>query len=213
MEQVTDHSHLISERILNAARELFFRHGVNSVTMDDIAAKLGMSKKTIYKTCKDKQNLVTELVLSELKKQLEDMHGIRESSTNAIHELMQMMQYMGNKFQTMNPILFYDLQKYHSASWKHFKSFREKELTGFIEDNLKMGMKQNLYRSDLKVKILARLRLEQVELAFNPEAFPPDQFNVGEVQVTLLDHFLQGVVTLKGHKLVNKYKNIEEEEE
>ena len=65
---------------------------------------------------------------------------------------------------------------------------------------------------DLKVKTLARLRLEEVELEFNTTAFPQEQFSITDVHVTLLEHFLYGVVTLKGYKMINKYKQINEEE-
>ena len=81
-----------------------------------------------------------------------------------------------------------------------------------MEENLRRGIKSELYRKDLKVKTLARLRLEEVELGFNTEAFPHEQFNISEVQVALLEHFLYGVVTLKGYKLINKYRKIQDEE-
>ena len=130
----------------------------------------------------------------------------------AIDEMMQSMSCMSRNFSKMNPTLFYDLQKYHSSAWSHFKNFKEKELTGFVEENLRRGIKNDLYRKDLKVKTLARLRLEEVELGFNTTAFPQEQFSITDVHVTLLEHFLYGVVTLKGYKMINKYKQIYEEE-
>ena len=65
---------------------------------------------------------------------------------------------------------------------------------------------------DRDIKILARLRLAEVEIGFDPEIFPPDQFNIREVQLELIDHYLHGITTLKGHKLINKYKHITEKE-
>ena len=81
-----------------------------------------------------------------------------------------------------------------------------------VENNLRRGIKEGLYRPDINIKVLAKLRIEQVELAMNPAVFPPAKFNIGDVQVTLLDHFLHGITTLKGHKLINKYKQIKEED-
>jgi len=180
--------------------------------MDDIAHKLGMSKKTIYQYYADKNAILSSLMISELKSQIREMQEIRKNSENSIDEMLQSMSCMSKNFSKMNPTLFYDLQKYHSSAWGHFKNFKEKELTGFVEENLRRGIKSELYRKDLKVKTLARLRLEEVELGFNTEAFPHEQFNISEVQVALLEHFLYGVVTLKGYKLINKYRKIQDEE-
>lgn len=178
--------------------------------MDDIATRLGISKKTIYQYYEDKNALLSSLVKMELLTQTEEMQEIRSNSENAIDEMLQSMNCMSRNFSKMNPTLFYDLQKYHSSAWSHFKNFKEKQMTGFVEENLRRGIKNELYRKDLKVKTLARLRLEEVEMGFNPDAFPPEQFNMTDVQVALLEHFLYGVVTVKGHKLINKYKQIQD---
>ncbi len=180
--------------------------------MDDIANKLGMSKKTIYQYYEDKNALLSSLVMMELKSQTKEMADIRKNSENAIDEMLQSMSCMSKNFSKMNPTLFFDLQKYHASAWNHFKNFKEKVLTEFVEENLRRGIKNELYRKDLKVRILARLRLEEVELGFNTTTFSHEQFNISEVQLSLLEHFLYGVVTLKGYKLINKYKQVHDEE-
>lgn len=202
----------MEDRILDTARTLFFRNGIKSITMDDIATEQGISKKTIYQYYKDKNALVSALTRNQMECQHQDMCHIREESKNAIQELLESMKYMGQIFTKINPAMFYDLRKYHPLAWNQFRSFKEKELAGFIEENLRKGMKQGLYRKNLKIRILARLRLEEIELAFDPKAYPPEQFNILEVQLTIMEHFLQGVVTLKGHKMLNKHNDIIEED-
>jgi len=196
------------KRILQAANELFFRHGIKRITMDDIATHLGMSKKTIYRFFRDKNALVTALTLEELKSQLGEMNSIRKSSENSVDEIVQVMGCISRTFSRTDPSLFYDLQKYHGSAWDHFRLFKEKELTGFIEENLRRGIRHELYRKNLKIKILARLRIEEVELGFNQAVFPPGKFPITEVQLEILDHFLHGIVTLKGFKLIDKYKRL-----
>ena len=183
-----------------------YHHGMN------VAHHLGISKKTIYQYFKDKTSLINSLLEQDLATQLKDMQQIRKDSENAIDELMKMMQYMAAKLGRINPTLFYDLQKYHASAWGLFKKFKQTHLTAFVEDNLRLGIKQEYYRSDLQVKVLARLRLEEVEIGFNPACFPPELFKVHEVHLALLDHFMHGIVTLKGHRLINKYKQITENE-
>ena len=200
------------ERILEAASELFFRHGIKSITMDEIASHLGMSKRTIYDSYDDKDAIVKALTLFELSIQEKELQDIRKQAENSIDEIMRAMGCIKRTFGKINQSVFYDLQKYYPAAWKHFRNFKEQKMQVFVEENLKRGIKQALYRKDLKIKILARFRIEEVEMGFNTGMFPSSKFDLTEVQLVLLDHFLHGIVTLKGHRLINKYKQVIEEE-
>ena len=200
------------DRIIAAAGELFFRHGIKSITMDDVAAHLGMSKKTIYQFYADKNAIVCALTDLEISTQLLDMEETRKTSVNAIDEIFKTMNCLSRTFIKINANVFYDMQKFHPESWKRFDDFKEKKMMSFVEENLLSGMKDELYRSDLNAKIMAKFRMEEVALAFNPMIFPPDKYNIKEVQIILLDHFVHGITTLKGHKLINKYKEIKEED-
>jgi AcrR family transcriptional regulator len=198
-------------RILECAQKLFSRFGLKSVTMDDIAREIGMSKKTIYQQYADKDKLVHAYFDKEKQEQISMMEDISKNSKNAIEEILNAMQFMGKTFSRINPNLFYDMHKYHHDSWNQFKAFKEDYLMKYVIRNLEKGKSEGLYRADINNKTLARLRLEQVEMAMNPGIFPPEQFNHVEVQIQLLDHFLHGIATLKGHKLINKYRQIDEE--
>lgn len=200
------------ERILEAAQELFFKFGIKSVTMDDIAKHLGMSKKTIYQFYRDKDEIVLSLSQEDLKRHQDIIDNVVSNSKDAVHEIILMMDYVSDSFKKMNPNLLYDLQKYYPKAWQTFLSFKEKKMMEVVETNFAKGIEQGLYRADINSKILARLRIEQVEMAMNPVIFPPDKYDLSQVQVVLLDHFLYGILTLKGHKLINKYKQIEENE-
>jgi TetR/AcrR family transcriptional regulator, cholesterol catabolism regulator len=194
------------EKILKGAYELFYRHGVKRITMDDIASHLGISKKTIYENYDNKDELVLALMKSELEKQKKDMEAIRKRSGDPIDEIINIMSYLANKFSQINPGMFYDLQKYHSDSWKYFRDFKEGSIQAFVEANLKKGVKSGLYRKDINIPILSRLRVEQIELSFNSNVFPPHQFRIADVCVELLNHFVHGIASLKGYQLIERYK-------
>lgn len=200
------------DRILDGAIELFYKHGLKSITMDDVAKQLGMSKKTIYKFFRDKEEMVMKCCDRDLHDRDCIFREITGSSTDAIGELMEMMKHMAGMFSRMNPNLFYDMQKYHPAVWKLFRDFKEKNILRMVEDNLRKGISQGLYRRDINIPVIARLRIEEVEMGMNPELFPAQQFRLSDVQMALFDHFMHGITTLKGHRLINKYKQITEEE-
>jgi AcrR family transcriptional regulator len=200
------------DRILEAAGDLFFRHGIKSITMDAIASHLGMSKRTIYDSYEDKHALVKALTRQELNIQEKELEEIRKTSENSIDEIMKAMSCVRKTFGKISPTVFYDLQKFHPDAWKQFRAFKEQKMQAFIEENLKRGIRQELYRKDLNIKILAKFRIEEVEMGFNHSVFPTAKFDLTEVQLVLLDHFLHGITTIKGHKLINKYKQLSETE-
>jgi AcrR family transcriptional regulator len=200
------------DRILIGAEELFFKYGIKSITMDDIAKHLGISKKTIYQSYSDKNEIVETLMVQRMQTNECEFKQIAKESANVIEEVFAMMKHMGVMFSQMNPNLFYDMQKYHPGSWKLFKQFKENCIERMVEDSVKRGIEQGFVREDINTKIVARLRMAEVEMGFNPEAFPPDKFKIVDVQLALLDHFLHGICTIKGHKLINKHKEVTEDE-
>jgi AcrR family transcriptional regulator len=199
------------DRIIEGAEELFLTAGIKSVTMDDVARHLGMSKKTIYQFFKDKNELVIALVKKKLKDDEDQMCAIINQSGNVIEEMINMMKCSEEIFSRINPIVIHDMQKYHPEAWKHFQNFKSGVLVHTLEQLLTKGIKQGYIRPDIDVKILARMRVSQVELGFNTNVFPVAEFSTWKVQYQFLEHFNYGVCTLKGYKLLNQYKNIQED--
>jgi AcrR family transcriptional regulator len=199
------------ERILEGGGELFLQAGIKSVTMDDIAKHLGMSKKTIYQFFKDKNELVTALIKQRLQDDEEEMTEMLNKSTNVIEGMINMMKCSEEIFARANPILIHDLQKYHPEAWKQFQGFKSEVIVRTMEELLNKGIKQGYIRPDIDVKVIARMRVMQVEMGFNASIFPAAEFNLWKVQKQLLDHFNYGICTMKGYKLLNEYRNIHEE--
>ncbi len=200
-----------TQRIIEGGEELFLTAGIKSVTMDDIARHLGMSKKTIYQFFKDKNELVIALVKKKLQDDEAQMSEIISKSANVIEEMINMMKCSEDIFSRINPIVVHDMQKYHPDAWKQFQNFKADVLIHTLEELLTKGIKQGYIRPDIDVKILARMRVSQVEMGFNASIFPVAEFSAWKVQYQFLEHFNYGVCTLKGYKLLNQYKNIHEE--
>lgn len=200
------------ERILTAAYELFFRYGIKSVTMDDIAKHLSMSKKTIYLYFRDKDEVVHTLMERSLEEDRKDFHAIAEKAGNVVEEVFEMMKKMHSIFGTINPNIFYDLRKYHPQTWELFHKFKTEFILEQVEKSLENGKKDGFVRMDINSKLLSKLRGEEIEMGFNPVIFPPDKYRILDVQIAFVEHFLYGICTLKGHKLINKHKQIVEED-
>jgi AcrR family transcriptional regulator len=199
------------ERIIQGGEDLFLTAGIKSVTMDDIAKHLGMSKKTIYQFFKDKNELVIELVKKKLQEDEDQMCSIISKSGNVIEEMINMMKCSEEIFSRINPIVVHDMQKYHPDAWKQFQNFKSEVLIHTLEELLAKGIKQGYIRPDIDVKIIARMRVNLVELGFNTTIFPVAEFNTWKVQQQFNEHFNYRICTLKGYKLLNQYKNIHDE--
>lgn len=194
------------ERIILGAEELFLQAGIKSVTMDEIAKHLGMSKKTIYHFFNDKNDLVIALVKKKLIEDECQIQNIINSSANVMEEMINMMKCSEEIFSRINPVFIHDIQKYHPSAWSEFQKFKSEVLVHTLEKLLTKGIHQGFIRPDIDVRVLAKMRVNQVELGFNTNIFPVSQFNPWKVQYQLLEHFNYGICTLKGHELLDKYK-------
>jgi hypothetical protein len=132
------------------------------------------------------------------------MNQFRKESANAIDEVVMAMKYVGSIFSNMNPNVIMDMHKYHHQAWKSYLDFKGRCVHDNIVTNIKRGIKEELYRKDLNIEMMTQLRIAEMDISLNPDYFPHGQFHLGTVQVELVKHFIFGIATLKGHKIINK---------
>jgi TetR/AcrR family transcriptional regulator, cholesterol catabolism regulator len=198
----------IKTKILKGAEELYMRYGVRSISMDDIARHLSVSKKTLYLHFADKDELVTMVSRGHLERNILQFDTIRDESKNPIEELARLSVCMKMNMESMNPAVMFDLQKFHPKAWNEFIQFKNKHLRESIVRNLNQGIELGYVRPEVNPEILAPIRIETVQLAFNNELFSVGQYSLAEVQAHLFDHFVYGIVTEKGRKLYEKFKTV-----
>jgi TetR/AcrR family transcriptional regulator, cholesterol catabolism regulator len=196
------------DKILKGAEELFMKYGVRSISMDDIARHLSVSKKTLYQHFADKEDIVTMVCQSHLERSTQEFEAITKSSQNAIEELANISVLLKKNMQNINPSLLFDLQKYHPKAWSVWLNHKNKFIRESIVRNLKQGKEEGYFRPEMNPEVIAAVRLELVQMAFNDEIFPRDKFSLPEVQLQIFDHFVYGLVTDKGKKLYQKYKEV-----
>ena len=193
------------EKILEGAHQLFVQYGVRSVSMDDVARAISMSKKTLYQHFENKDDLVTEVVKLHLDDEKFQMDEIVRQSDNAIEELFNLSKCMRAMFK-INPSLLYDLQKYHAPAWEIYQKFKKEFLISRIIDNLERGKSDGNYREELDPRVIAILRIETIQMVFNDHVFPLSSFDFIEVQVQVFDHFVHGILSEKGKKRYHQYQ-------
>jgi len=196
----------MQDRILNKARELMFQTGVKHVTMDDLANQLGISKKTIYQYFKDKDALVSSVVEFELANHALLCNQSMKLADNAVHEIFLLMTVIQEMFNRMNPLALFEIEKYYPLAFEKIKNHKDDYIFSMISANLEKGIAEGLYRKDVDVTILSRYRLETSLIPFNIHVFHPSKFDMLKVNLQIIEHFVYGVATLDGHKLMDNYK-------
>jgi TetR/AcrR family transcriptional regulator, cholesterol catabolism regulator len=193
------------ERIVQKAAELVLKYGIKAVTMDDIASQIGTSKKTIYQYYPDKAALIKEVLTCDLQ-QFKDRCCVDEACPNAVVEAISALEFMDLQMQEMNPLVLHELQKLYPDLYNIFLDFKENHLSQTIRKNIERGISEGLYRSDINIDILVRYRVESSLMVFNTDMYPAKLFNLVEVSHQLFEHFIRGLLTSKGHTIIEKYK-------
>lgn len=197
----------MKEKILEGASKLFMKYGVRSVTMDDVASALAISKKTIYQFYKNKDELVTSISKSHMEEEKYDYSLIEENSVDAIDEIYRVSNCFRKHMVDIHPKILFELKKYHSAAWQIYMKFKTEFVRNHIKRNIERGISEGYYRSELNPEILSAFRVEQVEMIFDDNLFPKEKFDFTEVQLQLFEHFVHGMLTDKGRILYINYLN------
>ena len=183
-----------------------FQTGVKHVTMDDLANHLGISKKTIYQYFKDKDALVSSVVEFELANHALICNQSMQAADNAVHEIFLLMAVIQEMFNRMNPLALFEIEKYYPDAFEKIKNHKEEFIFSMIRTNLEKGIAEGLYRKDVDVNILSKYRLETSLIPFNIQVFHPNKFDMLKVNLQIIEHFVYGVATFEGHKLMDNYK-------
>lgn len=182
--------------------------GLRQVTMDDLATQLGISKKTIYQYYKDKDDLVKAVVGFELNNHQFICRNCEAKADNAVHEMFLMMETMKEMAKTMNPGTLMELEKYFPSAFDIIKNHKEDFFLSLIKQNLIKGMEQGFYRKDIDVDILSKFRLETIFIPYNLHVFPLSKFDAPKVHAQLMEHFVYGLMTVKGYEIMEQYQQL-----
>jgi AcrR family transcriptional regulator len=182
------------DRVLNIAEQLFLAEGIRSVTMDVIAKRLFVSKKTIYKLFRDKNDLVIAIVIRKTNGWKVQISEVIKQEDSVFDAMAKLTNYSQATFLNFNRLVIEDLKKYHAEAWRIFQDFKNVFVVGTIESLLARGKVQGCLRTDLNESIISRMRLSQLEITFNQEIYPLDKFDRTNVKEELLNLFHIGII-------------------
>lgn len=198
---------VMREKIINKASEMFLTLGFKSVTMDDLANEMGISKKTIYQHFANKTKLVEATTNHVFHLVCDGIECIRSENNNPICELFQINSFIKALLKNENIGPQYQLQKYYPKIYKTLKSGQFEIMNECVVSNLTRGVELGLYRKNIHPEMIARYYYLGATGIKDFELFPPEKFKPEEVVDCYLEYHLRGIVTKKGEIELIKHIN------
>ena len=196
------------EEILEKVSALYMKYGIKSITMDDVAKELCISKKTLYQHFTDKDDLVSKVVNYMLVQNDCDLSLLKNPEYNAIDVLLVISKKLNEIFKNINPATSYDLKKYHPKVWKEFVTSRRQHIFEHISENILKGIEQGLYREDFNINIIASLYVARMEMGMDKDLEMIEEYDFEEIFNTIFIYHIRGIANAKGIKyLEDKIKN------
>lgn len=193
------------QQIISKAADLFMRYGIKSVTMDDIARELGISKKTLYEHVSNKSDLIEQIFEQKITEEKEMMTQFRVTSSDAIEEILNITKFVLKTLRHLSPTTVYDLQKYYRSTWKLMESLHCNHYYDLIRDNLERGIAQGVYRDNLNPDIVAKLYVGSSDLVTNDQWFPVRDYRVDDLFIQHMNYHLHGIASAKGLNLLEQH--------
>lgn len=187
--------------ILEQVRKLYQRYGIKSVTMDDVASHLCISKKTLYEYFSDKEDLVKQVLLLNHERWCDSLMNIDNLNLNAIEELIEVYKMIKTMFMEYNPSMEYDIRKYYPDLFAKVKETWRKQMYESAYNNMVKGKKEGLYRKDLNAKIIARMHVSRMEGLFENEMFSIEELTSFKVFHEVFVYHLQGMLSHEGRTI------------
>ncbi len=197
----------VRSEIVSRAERLFLRLGVRSVTMDDIARELGISKKTLYQHFDNKDSLVEEAIRRHIDREREAMNRICEIAENALDEIRNMGAFITSTIEDVSASTLYDLQKYYRKSWELLMTRQDEHVLSCIMKNIERGIGEGLYRSDLQAEIVAKIYAKATYMIVDEISNSASRFSRRQLIWELHNYHIHAIATEKGLNLWKQYSS------
>lgn len=188
--------------ILEKTALLYQKYGVRSVTMDDVASELGISKKTLYQHFADKHQLISMVTDHLINTRQHCMDEIYLKEMNAIEELFEVARFVNQMMMEHNPAFEYDLKKYYPEEYQKIRSIKRKSMYDSAYGNLQKGMEEGIYRGDMNPEIIARLHVARVEGMIDQELFSVEDISNRDVFKEIMVYHIRGIANQKGIRIL-----------
>lgn len=198
------------EKWLTRVEELFFKLGIKSLTMDDMARELGISKKTLYSFVESKDDLVGKVMERHIAEKCKKDECLREEASDAVDEMVRVIQQIKSNLGQMKPNVVHEMQKYHREVWDKVNHFQHSYILNLARKNIEWGRQEGIYRSDFDLEIAARFYIAGAMIIFDDQYFPKPPYTYDILFKEFIVNYLHSIVTEKGLKVLQEKLSADE---
>ncbi len=196
-----------SVKILKGAASLFMRIGIKSVSMDDIARELGVSKKTIYKHFADKRDLVSKVLEEDIRQDTKACLACYSSNSNAIQKMIDISRHISRQHKDLNPTVIFDVQKYYPSAWAKMEEYQTKFISSIIIQNIEEGQNEALYRKEIEPKIAAAMYGTLMQGMMQQLIQRDNNYDFKTLHLQMVSYHLFGICTQEGRSYLEQHIN------
>jgi AcrR family transcriptional regulator len=195
----------LEKSIVVTSTELFLTLGFKSVTMDDIAEEMKISKKTIYTFFANKEALVQSVVFSVYSYITTNLTQIREKASNPISELYEVKMFIMHQLKGEKTSPQHQLRKYYPNIHKELQKKQFDFMTKSVKKSLTKGVEMKLFRPSIDIDFISRMYFNGMVGIKNVDMFPIEKYSPEQLMENYLDYHLRAIVTDNGMKLLSSY--------
>ncbi|TCK65045.1 TetR family transcriptional regulator [Winogradskyella wandonensis] len=195
------------EKIIHKASELFLTLGFKSVTMDDIANEMGISKKTIYVHFNNKTKLVEAVTFTLFENICDGIDCICDASSNPINELYDIKMFVMQHLKNEQASPQFQLKKYYPQIYENLKGKQFDKMHDSVSESLQKGIDSGMFRPNIDVEFISRLYFNGMTGIKDESIFPKSKFNMEYLMENFLEYHLRAIVTEKGFEILNQFIN------
>ncbi len=192
------------EEILKGTMDLVQEVGIKGLTMDEVAKHFGISKKTLYKHVSNKSDLINKAFQCMFCKTSERVHHTILESENAIDELFKLDNILSAKMKDTLPSLLHQLKRFTPKTYEWLECNKEEMITKLTVQNLKRGVEEGLYRSDIDIEIIAHLYFARISALSSGKYFTDNSFDRNKVELQNTIYHIRGIASKKGLEYLEK---------
>jgi AcrR family transcriptional regulator len=193
------------DKIIHKSAELFLTFGFKSVTMDDIANEMGISKKTIYVHFTNKTKLVEAVTFELFETICDGIDGICDASINPIEELYDIKMFVMHHLKNEKSSPQYQLKKYYPQIHKVLTQKQFEKMHASVKESLQKGVDTKLFRSNINVDFISRMYFNGMTGIKDDSIFPKEIYTMNYLMESYLEYHLRAIVTDSGLQILNKF--------
>lgn len=191
-------------KILLQVSDLYQKYGIKSVSMDDVARELGISKKTLYEFFTDKTDLVAKMLDFQISKIRSVFEGEKDDKNNAIDHLLEISHIITAFLKNFSPTIHYDLQKYYPTVFKSLFEYKRVYMLASVKSNIERGIKEGLYRSDLNPDLIAQIYVNRIEASLDADFLTTHEYSTNELFSEMFTYHIRGIASKQGMEYFEK---------